>query len=232
MEHPVVRKITAEGFTPLGWFEPTAADGVPGFVGNKPACVVILIGNAGTEMFDRFSAECDPAVDLLDDWCRKCLVALAQDLGATAVFPFDKPPLPFLRWAQKAGCGHGSKLGMNIHPKYGLWHAFRAAFVFAHFLDLPLQPETKSPCETCTGQPCLSACPVSAFDANGSASPYDVDRCVDHLRQPAGDACLTDGCMARLACPVGAQYIYGKTQMEFHLSAFLRARTTKAGTDA
>lgn len=226
-QHPVTRTIEAEGFTPLGWFAPDADDGVPGLDDAAAAGIVMLVGNAGPAMFERFARKCDPSVDQLDDWSRARLTTLAQNLGAHAVFPFDKPPLPFLRWAQKAGCGHPSKLGMNIHPEFGLWHAFRAAFVFAENPDLPVQSERPHPCDTCPDQPCLSACPVAAFDTMRPISPYDVDRCVAHLASPEGSECLGHGCKARLACPVGASYRYREDQMQFHLSAFLRARTNE-----
>ncbi len=224
-EGPVLKTIEATGFVALGWFEPSADDGVPGVDDFSRTGVVVLVGNAGPAMFERFARECDPAEDQLDDWCRERLTALAGQLNARAVFPFDKPPLPFLRWAQKARAGYPSKLGMNIHPEFGLWHAFRAAFIFDRQPELPELPKAGHPCETCAEQPCLSACPVSAFDAGREQSPYDVDRCVSHLSSSDGDECLTGGCMARLACPVGTEYRYHEAQMQFHLSAFLRTRT-------
>ena len=216
MNHPVLNAITDASFTPLGWFEASPEDGVDGFV--------ILIGNAGSRMFERFAAERDPSRDLMDDWCRERLTPLAAGLGATAVFPFDKPPLPFLRWAQRAKAGFPSKLGMNIHPEYGLWHAFRAAFIFPEPLDLPEAAEADHPCESCIDQPCLSTCPVSAFAAGETGTSYDVDTCAGHLFSGCGTTCTQGGCLARIACPVGANYRYGDAQMQFHLAAFMRSR--------
>ena len=63
---------------------------------------------------------------------------LARDLDARAVYPFDMdPPWPFLTWARAANAGHISPLGLNIHPAYGLWHAYRAALLFPVAFDLP-----------------------------------------------------------------------------------------------
>ena len=101
MDHPILNAIRRESFVPLGWFSPTAEDRTP-----EGTQFVILIGNAGPEMFRRFARERDPRRDLMDDWCRAVIGGLARTLDARAVYPFDKPPLPFLTWARRAKAGH------------------------------------------------------------------------------------------------------------------------------
>ena len=118
MEHPVLTRIIKEGFTPLGWF--TADD-----MGETK--FVILIGNAGPAMFNRFASEREMTMDA---WTRKVVEPLAHDLGAKAVFPFDAPPLPFLTWARRGGAGHVSPLGLNIVAKS--WISFSASGSHAH----------------------------------------------------------------------------------------------------
>lgn len=169
-------------------------------------------------MFRRFQAECDPQFDSLDDWTRQTVGELAAKLDALVVYPFDKPALPFLRWARRSGAGHVSPLGLNIHAVYGLWHAYRAALLFSRRIHLPASDAQANPCKSCVDKPCLHACPVSAF--NGSA--YDVDSCTQHLRSSAGQPCMAGGCLARRACPVGQEYTYHPSQMQFHMRAFLR----------
>lgn len=214
MDHPVLNAITRESFTPLGWFSPAPDDRVP-----EGTRFVILIGNAGPQMFRRFARERDPQYDLMDDWCRKVIGRLASNLEARAVYPFDKPPLPFLSWARRAKAGFVSPLGLNIHPTYGLWHAFRAALLFPVEFDLPSLSAGTHPCESCQGKPCLSACPVEAF----SGTNYDVPRCVDHIASPRGADCMAQGCLARRACPVGRAFTYAPAQAQFHMRAFLKA---------
>jgi len=214
MEHPILTAIRRESFTPLGWFSPVVEDRTPG--GTR---FVILIGNAGPDMFRRFARERDHRHDLMDDWCRDVIGRLARDLDAKAVYPFDKPSLPFLTWARRAKAGHVSPLGMNIHATYGLWHAFRAALLFPVEFDLPAASAGLHPCETCAGKPCLSACPVGAFTGSG----YDVPACTSHIASSQGADCMSGGCLARRACPVGRPFTYGREQMQFHMRAFLRA---------
>lgn len=219
MPHPVLSAIAREGFVVLGWFEPAASDAVPPAVDGTATRQVVLIGNAGPAMFQRFARERDPARDLMDDWCRAVIGPLAERLGGRAVYPFDKPPLAFLTWARKAHAGFPSPLGMNIHPVYGLWHAFRAALLFPVAFDLPRPSAGQSPCASCEAKPCLSACPVSAFDGRR----YDVATCVGHVRSAPSGPCMIQGCLARHACPVGARYRYEPAQAQFHMRAFLAA---------
>ena len=118
-----------------------------------------------------------------------------------------------------------SPLGLNIHPTYGLWHAYRAALLFPVAFDLPTPSAGAHPCESCAGRPCLSACPVSAFDGKS----YDVPACFKHIATPDGTPCMTQGCLARHACPVGQGFAYASAQAEFHMRAFLAARRRAQG---
>ena len=215
MEHPILARIRREGFVALGWFEPKPGDEVP-----HNARFAILIGNAGPQMFRRFARERNPATDLMDDWTRATVDAMAQDLDAKAAYPFDVPHHPFLTWARRGGGGHISPLGLNIHPVYGLWHAYRAALLFPVAFDLPVGTPGPSPCDTCADKPCLSACPVKAFDGTS----YDVKSCGRHLLTESGSECMQGGCLARRACPVGRAFTYVTDQMQFHMRAFQKAR--------
>ncbi|HSS66863.1 MAG TPA: hypothetical protein VLS27_20730, partial [Gammaproteobacteria bacterium] len=123
------------------------------------------------------------------------------------------------RWAQKAEPVWPSPIGLLIHREYGLWHAYRGALAFSSRIDLPPARSAERPCDTCVGRPCLSTCPVEAFGESG----YDVPRCVAHVESAAGIECLTGGCLARRACPVGREYAYSAQQAEFHTRAFVEA---------
>ena len=203
-------------FTVLGAFAPEKQDRVPVTCGS-----FVLIGNAGPAMWRRFAAERARPETTMDACTATVLDELAQRLGGTIYYPFAKPPLPFLSWAQRARAGFVSPLGMNIHPDFGLWHAFRGALALPQPLDLPPPDVRPSPCGGCQDKPCLTTCPVGAF----SGQMYDVDACAAHIATPQGADCLERGCKARLACPAGADYRYAPEQANFHMSAFLAARS-------
>ena len=208
MEHPILTHISRESFVALGWFAPDD-------MGDTK--FIILIGNAGPRMFQRFARDGGGA---MDEWTKRVVDPMAANLGATAAYPFDVPHLPFLSWARRGGAGHVSPLGLNIHPTYGLWHAYRAALLFPVQFDLPLPSAGAHPCESCLDKPCLSTCPVSAFDGK----TYDVTSCGTYLKSGSGLDCMTGGCLARRACPVGREYLYSPNQAQFHMKAFLAAR--------
>jgi hypothetical protein len=211
MEHPILNAIRAQSFTPLGWFAPQDM-GETKFV--------ILIGNAGLEMFRRFATQRNEQSASMDEWTKTVVDPLANTLGARAVYPFDVPHQPFLTWARLGGAGHVSPLGLNIHGQYGLWHAYRAALLFPVEFDMPRNSAGAHPCENCVEKPCLSACPVSAFDGTS----YNVAACGKHIMSDVGADCMASGCKARIACPVGRQYQYHPRQMQFHMRAFQAAR--------
>jgi epoxyqueuosine reductase QueG len=111
-----------------------------------------------------------------------------------------------------------SPLGLLIHAEFGLWHAYRAALLFAEKSTLPARKAASSPCESCVAKPCLAACPVDAFSGSG----YDVPRCAAFLDTEAGEECMDRGCRARRACPVGLERAQEPAQAGFHMRAFRR----------
>jgi Fe-S-cluster-containing hydrogenase component 2 len=124
-----------------------------------------------------------------------------------------------MQWAQRAEAVAQVPIGPLIHPRYGLWRAYRAALVFADVIDLPLAENAPSPCIGCSDTPCTSTCPVNAIRRDA----YDVPCCIDHVRSEAGGDCLAYGCRARRACPIGAGYRHEPEQAAFHMRKFIAA---------
>ncbi|MEK7245799.1 MAG: hypothetical protein AAB223_07255 [Pseudomonadota bacterium] len=218
----IAEAASAAGFLCRGGFHPGPGDGVPGAAADGTETLVVL-GNAGPPMWRAFEAS--PArLGGLDRWTRAQVSALAKPMNARVFFPFEGPPYPpFQRWAAKAENLKSSPLGILIHPEFGLWHAYRAALLFARKLALPPVAPRPVPCDTCAEKPCLSACPVEAF----VVGRYDVPKCVGHVAGANGSECLSGGCLARRACPVGRDYAYAPAQARFHMEAFLRANREK-----
>ena len=194
-----------------------APSGPNGAVGT---CIV-LVGNVGPGLWHTFGKMEHSWPNPLDRWTAETVGPIASALGARAVYPSDKPYQPFQRWAMRAEPVQPSPLGILIHPEHGLWHAYRAALIFSQALDIPARRDEARPCDSCADKPCLATCPVVAFGKAG----YDVPKCVAHIQTEAGVSCLTGGCLARAACPVGGAYgRYHTEQAGFHMAAFLRAR--------
>ncbi|OHC73707.1 MAG: hypothetical protein A3G18_03810 [Rhodospirillales bacterium RIFCSPLOWO2_12_FULL_58_28] len=210
--------VAKTGMVCLGALHPGAGDGAP-----KSAGTLVLVGNAGPDMWNAFSAERQEGADPLDAWTRRKLDGVCRELGANDVlYASGKPHHPFVKWAQRAGIAHPSLIGLNIHPEYGLWHAYRGALVFEEKLDMPPAGPTKNPCSSCKDKPCLSACSAGAFDGG----KYDASACAGLLQKPAGVNCMSNGCAARHACHVGKEYTYDKAQSAFHMRAFAASQPT------
>lgn len=206
------------GLTLRGAFHPARGDDVPPLATSAAARTVVLAGNAGPLMWRAFDAARAGSRMSLDAWSERVLTDLAARLGAHAVFPFERPYLPFQRWAMRAEACHPSPLGLLIHPDYGLWHGYRGALLFAMPIGLPPPDGRASPCASCADRPCLRACPAGAF----TATAYDVPACARHLARTPEPACMDIGCVPRHACPVGRDYRYAPAQARFHMLSFLR----------
>jgi ferredoxin len=183
---------------------------------------VVLLGNIGGSVWPAFSKwrelpDNRKRRDPLDDWSKAVIRPVAAALGATAYFPSDPPWQPFQQWAMKAEGVKASPLGILIHPEYGLWHGYRGALGLADDLRQAKMPAfSPHPCDRCVEKPCLAICPADAVTAVG----FDVPGCRSHLRAPEGQAgCMRGGCLARNACPVGADYRYPPEQLAFHMAA-------------
>lgn len=214
----IAAALEPHGLISRGGFAFDEVDSAPPPIAGGIAQSVILVGHYGSSIwphFMRWWQDHPDSQDSLDQWSKDVLTAVAVKFGAIAVFPSDRPYLPFQQWARRAESLRASPVGMLIHPVYGLWHAYRGALLFDRALDFPSRPQ-RYPCGDCQEKPCLSACPVNAFSDGG----YDVARCRAHLASGEGGSCLNGGCLARRACPVGREYTYDALQMRFHMNAF------------
>lgn len=214
-------------------FAPEPADDVPALESGEPARALALVGNVGSSLWPSFSASAehgDGEPDPLDRWSRRIGTSLAQRLGARVLFPFGGPPHhPFQRWAMRGGALHASPIGLLVDAEHGLWHAFRFALAFAEPLAGPNRSPSgdaaHSPCATCAARPCLQACPVDAF----VEGEYRVARCVAHLAARPAGPCISTGCLARHACPVGQAFRYLPAQARLHMRAFAGRRAAATG---
>jgi len=188
------------------------------------AATIVLLGFTGSAQWDQFARSAEASDGLphpLDRWSRRIVGMLAGEFRARAFYPSGAPapPLPFQRLAFRGESVHQSPIGLLIHPRWGLWHAYRGGLILADRIELPRAAPAPHPCTGCRARPCLSSCPVAAFRPGS----FDLDACVSHVLSEAGLDCRLNGCRARRACPVAAEFRYIPVQARFHMHAFLRA---------
>lgn len=227
-----IRDLAAdEGLALRGWFRIREDDRIPRSAACHSLSAMLLFGQTGSDMWDRFSQSpeyADGNPNPMDRWSRRIGCAIAEKLGGIALFPFEGPPWhPFGQWAQRAESIRSSPLGILMHPRYGLWHAYRFAIAIRALDGHESSPESSTErvesshhaCDTCNQQPCLTACPVGAF-SNGE---YQVQACAEFLRNNQQADCHSLGCRARGACPEGRDYTYDIEHRQFHMREFYRA---------
>jgi hypothetical protein len=218
----IASMLARHGLIPRGGFRFASGEAAPSGPSGVPARSVLLVGQAGDAPWLHFSrwrrSQPENLADPLDTWSRTVIDGVAAEFGARAVYPSDKPWLPFQQWAMRAEGLKPSPLGILMHPEYGLWHAWRGALLFD--VEIPIQAprEVIHLCDLCPGKPCLKACPVDAYSEAGFA----YQACLDHVRGPSGGPCRTTGCLDRNACPYGAAYRYSTDEQAFHMAAFMR----------
>ena len=189
----------------------------PGFC-PAPLQTLVLIGPGGGEdWWRRVTASrewSDGRTDPIDRWSKRILNDLATRFHGRAVFPSDGAPYPpFFHWALQSGAFWQSPVGMLVHADAGLWASFRGALAVP--FDL-LLPRVENPCLHCPEQPCRTACPVAAL----SPTRYETSACHTYLDTEAGKDCLSNGCLARRACPAAQSHARLADQSAYHMSQF------------
>lgn len=200
------------GLAPAGIAPPDPALTPPG------TRAVMLVGPVGGPVWwDILAASAewaDGGPDPVDRWSRRVLDGVAARFGAVALFPFGGPPhLPFYTWALASGRVWDSPVRLLVGADAGLWVSFRGALALPFDVAMPAAAR---PCDTCAGQPCLSACPAGALTGAG----YDVPACRRYLDTPEGQDCRNRGCRVRAACPVSARHARVDAQSAYHMSRF------------
>lgn len=223
--------LAVHGLRLRGSFAPQAQDGLAPLQDGM-ASRLYLVGVAGSDFWPYFKASPqfqDGAPDPLDRWSRAIAEKLAQQWGGKALFPFEGPPYhPFQRWADRCEPTQSSRMMLRMHPEFGLWHAYRFALLLpaSTFTQPAIANASVLPsmdvCLQCDGQPCLKACPVSAY----TGESFAVDACRGHLGTSKGQVCMQGGCLARNACPQGRSYAYQTEHAAFHMRAFFPAAGT------
>lgn len=197
----------------LGGFHPDPDDNVP-----NGCRTLLMLGPDEPDFWAAFtqsSEYCDGNADPMDRWSERVIAGWASDLGATPMFPFGGPPyLPFYSWATRSGRTAASPVQFLVHDRAGLFVSFRGALALPVKVELPTVPTP--PCQTCSDEPCKTACPVSALTPAG----YDVAACKTYLDTSAGADCVENGCAVRRACPVSQKFGRLPAQSAYHMRQF------------
>ena len=197
---------------------------------------VLLLGNAGPSMWQALPEDCLTQDDPVDDFAvaviQRLLSRQLAEESWQVLFPQSTvgSSLQLQKFGELAGWHFASPLGIGIHRRFGLWFAYRALVALqvevavhtgSHVSvaggaeDGEAVSENKyhesSPCLSCDGTPCISACPAQALSVGRSP---DLSACISHRSHP-GSGCAST-CVARLACPIATHWQYPPSQIAYY----------------
>lgn len=176
---------------------------------------LVVVGHGGRGMWEalgRFGFRTDDPVDFFSTHLVQQMIGdYLDDARSQIIYPGRGPGVPLIRLGEAAGWSRPSPIGPGIHPEYGLWFAYRVAFL----TDAPLleteKPSPLRPCDTCEGRPCLGGCPAGAVRW---PVDFQLQPCLGY--RLAHESPCADRCLARLACPVAPQHRYSDEQIGYH----------------
>ena len=190
----------------------------------------LIIGSGGRALFERFGESPerrDGRASPLDRFTAAAIGAAAADAlqkggdgDATSFrlfFPFTDsvPALPFQRLGRAAGLGGPGPLGLQIHPQFGPWWAYRGLIALAMseagWSAAGLGGALGDGCAGCAA-PCVAACPAGAVRSAG----FSIADC--HARRLTAPDCRLS-CVARIRCVRGPEHRYSDQQLAFHMAA-------------
>jgi epoxyqueuosine reductase len=175
---------------------------------------LVLLGHGGRRFWKAFSASEITGDHPIDRFSAKLATAFVADYLPDArwqsLFP-SSLPLNLQQLGTLAGWSHPSPLGTGINRDFGVWFAYRAAFLTDVELPLLRQEAGESPCAACLTRDCISACPSQA---TGYPDQFDVYTCAA-FRAELESPCI-ERCLARLACPYAPEHRYSNEQLAYH----------------
>lgn len=132
---------------------------------------------------------------------------------ARILFPHQSWNIPLQRLGRVMNLSRPSLLGLDINDEYGVWFAFRGAFLSKQKFETRERKSFSSPCESCQDKPCISACPASAVN---EAFDFKINKCADH--RLSKESKCTDICRSRIACPYKSDHRYSFDQIRYHMT--------------
>lgn len=182
---------------------------------------LVLIGHGGRCMWQTLKAHGMDSANPIDRYSifltQQFISTYLDNAAVLWLYPTLQYVVPLQQLGEFAGWSFPSPLGSGISSEYGVWFAYRAAFLINAELPLTFSTSAPSPCNNCFKKPCVSACPVNAVQVESFA----LESCIDH--RLSLDSPCADRCPARLACPIHPEHRYTLEQIRYHYRCSLAA---------
>jgi epoxyqueuosine reductase len=187
-----------------------------------------MLGHGGTALWKSLPHPLEASthpIDLLTiaqiDWFTRTLF---PDADVILAFPRPDWILPLQRLGRFLNLARPSLLGLDLNEEYGPWFAYRGVFLTSAKVPRFLGTPFDSACETCAEKPCQKVCPAGAVGQ--APQEFHLGACAS-FRLSENSRCA-DRCLARMACPVGAEHRYSLEQMQYHMGRSAHLNKLKA----
>ncbi|MDH5394225.1 MAG: hypothetical protein OEY11_13645 [Gammaproteobacteria bacterium] len=185
---------------------------------------LIVVGHLGRSMWNNVSQSLNKVSDPVDQHAVEAVRHFFKQYhGANhfeIIYPGDSV-IGLQQLGALAGWHFSSPFKVGINQDWGSWFAYRAVVLAdTNFIETDVY-DTSSPCVSCRQHYCIKACPAAAL----VNADLNFQRCIDY-RQQSASLCASR-CLARVACPVGAEHRYDDEQLAYHYGVSLK--TIKAG---
>ena len=171
---------------------------------------LILLGHAGRRLWTCVQAAHLPGEHPIDDYTTQVVSRLFTPLLGNApsqlVYP-GEVMIGLQALGHLAGWHHPAPFMVGIDSQWGSWSAYRAVILAQSQFPISPRSHLAPPCPSCLNPPCISACPAQALQGG----EFVFSRC-STFRLLENSPCA-QGCLARLACPVGQEHRYDEAQI-------------------
>lgn len=179
---------------------------------------LILLAHGGSRLWQALATNGLAADNPVDDFSIKIARAFFTqhhpDLNYEIIYP-GPAPIGLQQLGHLAGWHHDSPFKVGVNKHWGSWYAYRAVVLTDSAFTPTLNTDLQSPCTNCTEKFCITACPAGACDRD-----FELMKCINFRKQPASPC--RNQCLARLACPAGAEHRYSDAQVHYHYSVSMK----------
>ena len=179
---------------------------------------LILFGHAGRRLWECVQAAGIGGKDPIDDYSIRTVqhwfAAHLTKQRYRLLFP-GEGRIGLQALGNLAGWHQPSPIMVGVDREWGSWYAYRAVAIADTRFPPSVPLDDRSPCPSCATPPCIGTCPAGAL----AGGHFDLDAC-SRYRLQAASACA-HGCLARQACPVGAEHRYTPEQITHSYSRSL-----------
>ncbi len=176
---------------------------------------LVMLGHGGRQLWEAMTADDWKIADPIDNYSIRIANLFAKQtlpsFNNLFLFPNQDYLIPLQQLGELAGWCHPSPLGLGISPQFGVWYAYRAAFLTSAPLPIASFPMETSPCTPCQMKPCISTCPAEAVV---NIDQFNLTNCAEH--RIAMKSTCADRCLARMACPIAPEHQYSLEQINYH----------------